>query len=306
MDITKSEVSWRDDAEAVWVVDGERKDAVLLIVMDTSEAGGDEEATLVAADESSTPVDAELAAVGDAIGVAVGDMEADVDWIDDAPGLDVTGWAKEDIELAVNWIEDIIELDVTGWAVDITKSEVSWRDNAGAVWVVDCETKDIVPPIVVMETSEDGSDEEAILLATATDERSTLVDATGRAVDDTEAMVDRTKDSAGLEIGAGAVEGTGTADEWTIDIVVAGWVVDVTKSEVSWRDNAETVWVVDGETKDAVLGIVIETSEVAGDEETTWVATDESSTLVDAELATVGDAIGRAVEADIDWIVNAA
>ncbi len=155
-------------------MDGDTKDAVLRTVVDKAEADSDEETTLVAMDESLTLVDAELVTIGDAIGMAVGDTEADVDWIDDAPRLDVTGCAIEDVELAVHWIEDIAELDVTGWAVDIAKPEVSWRDDAEAVWVVDGETKDAVLPIV-MDTSEVDSDEEATLVAA--DESSTLVDA---------------------------------------------------------------------------------------------------------------------------------
>ncbi len=63
----------------------------------------------------------------------------------------------------------------------------------------------------------------------------------------------------------------------------------------------------DCETKDAVLPMVVMgTSEDGGDKKATLLATDERSTLVDAELAIVGDAIGRAVEADIDWIDDAA
>ncbi len=198
--------------------------------------------------------------------------------------------------------------------MDVTKPEVSWRDGTEAVWVVDGETKDAVLPDIV-DNSEADSDEEAKLVATATDERSTLVDAelaTGSIVDDAETVVDWTKDIVGLEMTGWAVEDTEPAIDWKDGIVeldVAGSAVEITKPEASWRDDAEAVWVVDGETKDAVLPVVMDTSEVDSDEETTLVATDESSTLVDAELAAVGDAIGRAVgdtEADVDWVDNAA
>ncbi len=190
-----------------------------------------------------------------------------------------------------------------------SNSEISWRDGVEAVGVVDGETKDAVLPDIV-DNSEADSDKEATLVATATDESLTLVDAelaTGSIVDDAETMVDWTKDIFGLETAGWSVEDTEPAINWKDDIVeldVAGSAVDVTKPEASWRVDAEAVWVVDGETKDAVLPVVMDTSEAGGDEEATLVATDESSTLVDAVLAT-GMAVGD-MEADVDWIDNAA
>ncbi len=94
-----------------------------------------EEITLVptATDESSILVVAELLTVGDAIGMAVGDTEADVDRIDESAELEIS---LEATELAANCTEDITELDVAVWAVfgdatgTVVEADDNWIDNS--------------------------------------------------------------------------------------------------------------------------------------------------------------------------------